>query len=313
MIDGSDVRVRIATGIGALCLAGLLSEMTRGLFPDWLGIAAGLLPLAIFTFVVPGEMPDKPVRALQLLASLWYLFLAISLSIALARSGRLDPPWALPLAGAAIGAVPCLVVLRRVLLPRGGGAAAAGVGSPSSSSGTRWLLNEIERRREAIAPLLPAGAVEVAVLRPSLGKALVPLVACLLLAACGTLLVATGRNGIAGWAGILFFGGGGLVLGANLAPGASGLRLDREGFRVTSLFRSRSVRWADVEGFGVRAVPHARRMVGYRLLPGRRPPEGRLRRILGLGLDGYLPDGYGLEPEALIEVLEAWRRRFAAP
>ena len=55
---------------------------------------------------------------------------------------------------------------------------------------------------------------------------------------------------ILGWCSILFFGIGVVVFAMTLIPGASYLRLKREGFEVCNLFRSHTTSWSQVECFG---------------------------------------------------------------
>ena len=81
-----------------------------------------------------------------------------------------------------------------------------------------------------------------------------------------------------GWAAVGFFGLCLLVFLALLLPGAAFLRLDHEGFTICSLFRPGRVRW-------------------------------RARSLSGV--DGGLPDTYGLEAEELAGLLNVWRDRYA--
>ena len=49
-----------------------------------------------------------------------------------------------------------------------------------------------------------------------------------------------------------------------LLPGAGGLVLDGEGFKVTSLYRSHRARCTEVDGFVVARLPRGTKMVVYR-------------------------------------------------
>ena len=126
--------------------------------------------------------------------------------------------------------------------------------------------------------------------------------------------VVMGRDGE--WLGYLiggFFALGIPVFALQFHPRAAFLRLDEEGFTFCSLFRSHTVRWADVEGFGVINVG-AGRMVAWNFVPGR-PHTGRARR-LSQAISGYeaaLPDPYGLKPTELATLLDTLRQRWGDP
>lgn len=132
------------------------------------------------------------------------------------------------------------------------------------------------------------------------------LVISLVFVAIGILMVRDGEG--IGWLVLGFFGLCALAFAVQMLPGASRLRLDRDGFTVTSLFRSSTVHWSEVSRFFVAriggramvcweynaAVPHAVR-------------SRRVSRALA-GVEAGLPDTYGLTPEALVKLLEDWRQ-----
>lgn len=105
------------------------------------------------------------------------------------------------------------------------------------------------------------------------------------------------------WA-IAFFGLCLLVGILNAIPSASELRLDRGGFVVRTLFRTRSYRWADVTNFQIVSIP-GRVLVAFTL----RADPARERRKTGLfgNFDAALPDSYGLSAVALVALLEDWK------
>ncbi|MGB8355816.1 MAG: STM3941 family protein [Chthoniobacteraceae bacterium] len=65
-----------------------------------------------------------------------------------------------------------------------------------------------------------------------------------------------------GWASIVFFGIGGVVFLFQLISGTAYLRLEPEGFTYCSAFRTHTVRWEDVQEFGVMQIHH-NRLVGW--------------------------------------------------
>jgi hypothetical protein len=92
-----------------------------------------------------------------------------------------------------------------------------------------------------------------ATLYPSRTKWLLVLLAGGLLAVGGYLMVSDGDR--RGWFVLVFFASVFIVAAMMLLPGAGGLTLDRNGFQVTSLFRSSSSRWQDVSGFEPASIP----------------------------------------------------------
>lgn len=102
-------------------------------------------------------------------------------------------------------------------------------------------------------------------------------------------------------------GGFGVGLGIAVVqclPFASSMRLDAEGMTIRALYRSRTYRWSEIEGFGTAWVGPSRRVV-YNLVlePGARPTASR--RLMGM--DAMLPESYGLSPEALSDLLNDWK------
>jgi hypothetical protein len=94
-----------------------------------------------------------------------------------------------------------------------------------------------------------------------------------------------------------------------LLPGAGGLRLDRQGFQVTSLYRSHFVRWPDATGFKAATVPPARQtMVVFDDAGAAAGALGRLNVGL-IGRTSSLPDTYGMSADELAGLMERWRER----
>jgi hypothetical protein len=112
---------------------------------------------------------------------------------------------------------------------------------------------------------MPANAAELlsrfpgpVTLYPSRAKWLLFIAGGPLFAVGGLWMVLSGRGG--GWLVLLFFGLGTLVAAAGLLPGAGMLRLDREGFEVTSLFRRHRILWRDVTRFEAGRIPPAHQL-----------------------------------------------------
>jgi hypothetical protein len=116
--------------------------------------------------------------------------------------------------------------------------------------------------------------------------------------------------GVIGWLCVSFFALCAVVFAVQLLPGAGYLRITGEGFVFCSLFRrSPLVRWPDVSDFRVATVPPSRhKLVVY---DWSNAHAGRVRRVnrLLVGASDGLPDTYGMEPQALADLLNARRSR----
>jgi FtsH-binding integral membrane protein len=115
MIAWSNTKLRFTSGIGALCTAGLLADVSRQTIPVWLAIMIALLPLVIFVFIRSDEMPRSVALPLQVFGSLWHLFLAVILSVAFFRLPERSRGWPVYFIGLAIGCIPCVIILWRSL------------------------------------------------------------------------------------------------------------------------------------------------------------------------------------------------------
>jgi hypothetical protein len=136
-------------------------------------------------------------------------------------------------------------------------------------------------------------------LTSSPGKWALVLLSCIGFTALGAAMIRDGN--ISGW----FFGF--VTLGIPLAavmllPGAGGLVLDSEGFDRISFYRTERWRWTDTD-FVVAMLPFGQ-MVVY---DSRTPTSGVNTGITGR--NAWLPETYGLKPEALAELMTRWRER----
>jgi hypothetical protein len=147
------------------------------------------------------------------------------------------------------------------------------------------------------------------VLRPSKKRAALNLFVCLGFVIVGAIL-ARHEARIIGWLSVLFFGLCTAVFVLQFLPNASYLRIRRDGFRFCSLFRqSPLILWRDVSDFRVARVPptgHRIVVFDWQAAPNRN--VRRINRHLVDASDG-LPDSYGLRPEELADLLNAWRSR----
>jgi hypothetical protein len=113
---------------------------------------------------------------------------------------------------------------------------------------------------------------------------------------------------------IIFFGLCGLVFAVQLLPGSSFLKIGKDGFEFRALWRGTSLRWSDVEEFGVAeftlyhaGIPLKHRMVGFRFSPSckQRSKHLALRRVNEalVGYEAALPDNFGMKHEELARLL----------
>jgi hypothetical protein len=115
MLNWSDEWYKLTLGVGSLAVAGMLSELWGNVLPFWVVLTVALMPLLVFVFVHPGELPAGVVRVAHVSASVWYVAVAAGLSVALARA--VPPPrgWPVYPLFVLIGAIPCGVVLYRAV------------------------------------------------------------------------------------------------------------------------------------------------------------------------------------------------------
>lgn len=143
-------------------------------------------------------------------------------------------------------------------------------------------------------------------LYPSRKKWLLILLISALFTAVGFWMVAERAQN--GWYALLFFAACLFVSVIMLMPGASGLVLDRDDFRMTSLFRSHRVRWQDATGFEPISVPFSnQRLVGFD-----HAAAGWTIAALNTAIAGHnaaLPDTYGFSVDELAQLMLRWQER----
>ena len=119
------------------------------------------------------------------------------------------------------------------------------------------------------------------------------------------------------WLCIIFFGLGAAVALYQLLSTRNALIVTRDGIHVSTLFKSYTYRWGEIERFGVAEwaqwhgpFKQRHRQVGINFKEG-----GRVRLISKLGTDlaaalvgfhGALPDNYGYKHEELADLLNGY-------
>lgn len=143
------------------------------------------------------------------------------------------------------------------------------------------------------------------VLRPGRVKQTIMLFLCLVFVACGVLLRRQGD--VMAYLCTAFFGLGCVVFSLNYFPSAAYLKLEEDSFTFASMFRARTVRWADVTDFGGFRIKH-NRMVGWNYSPtyaGKRTMRSLNQSLCGF--DAALPDTYGMKLEVLVDEMQKLR------
>jgi hypothetical protein len=153
-------------------------------------------------------------------------------------------------------------------------------------------------------------------LTPSPRKWLLLLVGSLVFFAGGVLNLDRGPVvRVVGWSTVVFFGLCAAVALLVLVPGSAYLRLTPHGFDQRTLFRTHRQSWQDVERFIAYASPPSRvRLVGFVLAPGVTVRDGEAREWAreNLGVDGALPDTYGMSADELAALMNQWLERHKA-
>ena len=150
----------------------------------------------------------------------------------------------------------------------------------------------------------------VVTLYPSRRKWLVILAGCLVFTAGGFWMVRDQQ--MEGWYVLIFFGLGSIVAAAVMLPGAASLKLDCEGFDVTSLFRRRRTQWKDVSDFSIAAIPPSNLiLVIYDDVSVENNKIAQFSIKL-TGRNAALGDTYGLAAEDLALAMTQWRARALA-
>jgi hypothetical protein len=117
----------------------------------------------------------------------------------------------------------------------------------------------------------------------------------------GAFMISDGNS--AGYGVSAFFSAVALIGIVSPMPGSGSLRLTGEEFTITSLYRSGSIRWRDVDNFAVIRL----RLVGFDFLD-RSPSFGAAANRIISGRQGALPDNYRMNLHQLARLMTEWRR-----
>jgi hypothetical protein len=120
MLNWSNTKYKFTLGIGSLATTAIMAELWKPILPVWVIMVVALLPLVVFVFVHPDEMPARLVLTAHVFASVWYLLSAIALSIGLIIAPKLPEGWLIFPVFCAVGLIPCVLVLSQAARKRYG-------------------------------------------------------------------------------------------------------------------------------------------------------------------------------------------------
>jgi hypothetical protein len=142
-------------------------------------------------------------------------------------------------------------------------------------------------------------------LKPKYFKTMLMALVSLALAFGGTLIIED--ESIKGWLITSFFGLCFLILGAQIIPGSTHLKLNNNGFIITSLFRSHFTAWSDVKTFRIGKLgPNETVMMDY-VENHNKHTRGKWLAKRLTGSHGAFPTTYGMTAEELLQTLKQWQ------
>ena len=118
MLNWSNAQYRFTFGIGSLATTAIMAELWKPLIPIWVMLVVALLPVTVFVFVRPDEMPSGFVRAAHVFASAWYVASVVALSVGLYLAPKLPNGWIVFPVFCAVGLIPALLVLSQAVRGR---------------------------------------------------------------------------------------------------------------------------------------------------------------------------------------------------
>lgn len=147
---------------------------------------------------------------------------------------------------------------------------------------------------------------DVVILRPSRWKTVLLLLISLTFVAIAVWMFLLGESrAIAIFTG-LFFGLGVIVFVVQLLPNSSWLRLDRDGFTIRSLYRDSRSSWNDMLHFHPIRI-RRNSMVGWKYAEEYEQSQtGRIVANTLTGVEGALPDTYGMKPAELADLMNSY-------
>jgi len=115
---------------------------------------------------------------------------------------------------------------------------------------------------------------------------------------------------LVGWLGALFFGLGIPVSIMMMRPGAMFLKLDAEGFEMSTFGKPHRTRWVDVRGFELGRIQGNKMIaIAYHEDYARQAAARAVASAVS-GMEGAIPDSYAAPLEEILAALRTWHARY---
>jgi hypothetical protein len=153
-------------------------------------------------------------------------------------------------------------------------------------------------------------ANDTIMLRPKAPKTILLALVSLVFTAGGILIAQ--KESLKGWSIAAFFGLGFIVFIIQLIPGSTQLTLTKDGFIMTSLFRSNLTKWTDVKAFKLGYLGRKQAVVFDYSSTHKKHAVGKLIAKKLSNSHGALPSNYGLPHAELLSLLNSWKDKYGA-
>ena len=125
-------------------------------------------------------------------------------------------------------------------------------------------------------------------------------------------IMLTDKESLKGWLIASFFGLGLIVFLIQLIPGSTQLTLTKEGFIMTSLFRSHLTKWSDVKEFKIDYLGRNKAVMFDYIDSYRKHQIGKTIAKSLSDSHGALPSNYGLELTELLNKMNECKNKYGA-
>lgn len=148
------------------------------------------------------------------------------------------------------------------------------------------------------------------ILRPKATKTIFYGIVCLTGSVGG--MIITDEENLKGWLIASFFGLLLIVFVIQLIPGSTQLTLTKDGFIMTSLFRSHITKWSDVKAFKIGYLGRNKAVMFDYVNSHLKHEIGRVVAKSISGSHGALPSNYGLKVTELLNLMNDWKNKYCA-
>ena len=148
------------------------------------------------------------------------------------------------------------------------------------------------------------------ILKPKATKTILLGIVCLAFFVGGILIAK--EESLKGWLIASFFGLGFIVFIIQLIPGSTQLTLTKEGFIMTSLFRSHFTKWSDVKVFKIGYLGRNKAVMFDYVDNHTKYEFGKIVSKSLSNSHGALASNYGLKVTELLNLLNDWKNKYGA-